>query len=712
MEVVDLPDRAAQLAALVAAGASADDQVAVLRLLGHTGETTHFAVPVARASALWLGQELPMGTQLGAWRLFKPLGEGGMGRVYLAERADGAYEQQAALKLVRLASSPHAAERFTRERQILAGLDHPQIARLLDGGQTAEGWPFLVMEFVDGERLDTWCQHRQLDLAQRVALMQSLCEALAYAHRSLVIHCDLKPANVLVDRHGRLRLLDFGVAHLEGDEAGPAGLTPGYASPEQLAGRAPTTASDVYSLGRLLAELCLPVAGRRQAELQAIVSKATALLPEQRYADAAALQADLRRLLSHRPLEALGRAPLYSARKLLRRRWPWALVASLAVAGAAGFTWRLAAERDRALAAEQRAQDEARTAREVTDFLVNMFSDADVYARARASELRALTLLERGHERLRRDLADRPRQRAPLLHQLGRVLENLGQTARAAELLGEAIDTYLELGDTAPLPELYNAYVSTLNRLGHHGDAWRAIEAWQRNAELQGPKVAHIDNAMGLVLTNLGELDRARQHLQRAVASEDQDIDRPDEARLNARSRIYFANLALVELVAGRAAEAERLVRFALDPAHPSAFRRHGILGMALMAQGRRDDALTQMRLSDAAAVRHFGEITGNRHRALRDYGWVLLQAGQPGEAVRQLRLALQCAEESGEAGHPLAAQTQLRLAQALVASGDRAGARAAFDTALRWAEAHEAGGDALGLQRIRAERDAFLRGG
>lgn len=713
MEVVDLPSRDAQLAALQAQGASSDEQLAVLRLLGSTGATTHFKAPVARASALWLGQELPMGSLLGAWRLLRPLGTGGMGRVYLAERADGAYEQQAALKLVRLASSTEAAERFTRERQILARLDHPNIARLLDGGQTADGWPFLVMEYVDGERIDTWCAQQHLGLAERIALLQALCDALAYAHRQLVIHCDLKPANVLVDRSGRLRLLDFGIAHIEGDdEQGPAGLTPGYASPEQMAGQAPTLASDLYSLGRLMAELCLPVAGRRQAELQALIAKATHVNPSERYADAAALRAELRRLLNHRPLEALGRAPLYALRKGLRRRWPWALAGSLALVAAGGFTWRLALERDRARNAELLAQEEARAAREVTDFLVNMFSDADTYARARASELRALTLLERGHERLRRDLADRPKQRAPLLQQLGRVLENVGQTARAAELLGEAIEAYLELGDKAPLPELYNAYASTLNRLGRYADAWRAVEAWQQHAAPHGPQVAHIDNAMGLVLTNLGELNRARQHLQRALASEGQDAARPDEQRLTDRARVYFANLSLVELTAGRAAEADRLVRYALDPAHPSAFRRHGILGMALWAQGQRDAALVQMRLGDAAAVRHFGEITGNRHRALRDYGWVLLQAGQAAEAVRQLRLALQCAEESGEAGHPLAAQTQLRLAQALVATGDRAGARTAFDTALRWAEAHEAGGDAPGLQRIRAEREAFLRGG
>ncbi|MFN3303433.1 MAG: protein kinase domain-containing protein [Roseateles sp.] len=717
MAALELPDRQAQQAALQASDLSEQERAEVLDLLAASARTTHFAAPIAQAATQWLGHEFQPGEQLGAWRLVRPLGEGGMGRVFLAERADGAYQQQAALKLVRLGLSPDAVARFARERQILAGLEHPHIARLLDGGQTPEGWPFLVMEYVDGEPIDRWCARHALPLDDRLALLQTLCEAVAHAHRQLVIHCDLKPGNVLVDRHGRLRLLDFGIAHIEGQqESGAGGHTPGYASPEQAAGQAPTVAGDVYSLGcllaTLLADLPRPLRRGRRAELQAIVARATALRPEDRYGDVGSLQRDLQRFRLQQPVHALGRRRLYVAAKLLQRRWPWWLAATAALTAAGLFTWQLALERDRARAAELQAQEEARTAREVTDFLVNLFGDADAYARARASELRALTLLERGHERLRRDLADRPRQRAPLLFKLGLVLENVGQTARAAELHREAIADYQQVGDTKPLPELYNAYVSVLNRLGRYREALRAIEAWQRTAAPVGERMAHIDNALGIVLPNLGQAAQARLHLQRALAQQGLLPEQPDAQRLNVRSRTYLANLALVALAEQRPAEAERLARLALDLTQGSAFRRHAILGLALMDQGRTDEALAQMRLGDAAAVRHFGELTGNRHRVLRDYGWVLLRAGRTAEAIRQLRLALQCAEESGEAGHPLAAQTQLRLAQALAASGDRAGARAAFDTALRWAQAHEADGDPLGLARIRTERDAFLRGG
>jgi serine/threonine protein kinase/Tfp pilus assembly protein PilF len=713
LALLDLPDPPARRAALDASDLTADERAEVLDLLAASDRTTRFAAPI-HAAAQWLGHDFQPGEQLGAWRLVRTLGEGGMGRVFLAERADGAYQQQAAIKLVRLGLGADAVAGFTRERQILAGLDHPHIARLLDGGQSAQGWPFLVMEYVEGEPIDRWCERLALNLDARLALLQALCEAVAYAHRSLVIHCDLKPSNVLVDGDGRLRLLDFGIAHIEGQhDQGAAGHTPGYASPEQTAGQPPTVASDVFSLGCLLATLLrtLPQPPRRgrRAELAAIVARATAPQPGDRYPDVMALQRDLHRFQAHLPVQAMGGQRRYVAAKLLRRRWPWWLAGSAALLAASLFTWRLALERDRAQAAQQQAQEEARTAREVSDFMANLFSDADSHARARAAEMRALTLLERGHERLRRDLADRPRQRAPLLDRLGRVLENLGQTPRAAQLYRESIDAYLEVGDTAALPELYNAYVSTLNRLGRYRQAQRALEEWRRLARPVGERVAHVDNMLGVVLTNLGDVARAREHLQRALASQGQDAARPGPPPLSARIRTYLANLALAELADGRPAEAERLVRLALDPAEGTAFRRHALLGMALMAQGRTEEALAQTRLGDAAAVRHFGELSGNRYRALRDHGWVLLRAGRPTEAVQALRLALQCAEASGEAGQPLAAMTQARLAEALAASGDRAGAVAAFDLALRWAEAHEADGDPLGLAQIRAARDAIL---
>jgi serine/threonine-protein kinase len=182
-----------------------------------------------------------------------------MGRVFEAQRSDGHYQQRAAIKVLLGYSGPEALERLKRERQILANLEHPNIARLLDGGTTPAGRPYLVMEFADGEPIDRHAAAHGLDLAARLRLFDQVCEALAYAHRSLVIHCDIKPSNVLVDKDGRVRLIDFGISRLEGEgeDTAPA-MTLAYASPEQKAGQAPGVASDIYSLGRLLQELVAP----------------------------------------------------------------------------------------------------------------------------------------------------------------------------------------------------------------------------------------------------------------------------------------------------------------------------------------------------------------------------------------------------------------------------------------------------------------------
>jgi len=295
----------------------------------------------------------------------RPLGEGGMGRVFLAERSDGHYQQQAAIKLLLGWSGPQALERLTRERQLLARLNHPHIAKLLDGGTTSSGQPYLVMEYAAGDTIDAWCAEQRLPLAARLVLFMSVCDAVAHAHRHLVVHCDIKPANVLVNAEGRVMLLDFGIAQSQDqDSQAPAGMTVGYASPEQTAGQAPGLPSDIYSLGRLLETLVRPVAAshRQGDELAAIVARATARAPEQRYDSAGALQRELQRLLAHRPITALQGRRAYALRKGLRRHWPWALagVATLALTAVLAGQLMLQVQRTRAAearahAAEQRA---------------------------------------------------------------------------------------------------------------------------------------------------------------------------------------------------------------------------------------------------------------------------------------------------------------------------------------------------------------------
>ncbi|MEZ5353883.1 MAG: serine/threonine-protein kinase [Bryobacteraceae bacterium] len=197
---------------------------------------------------------------VGPYRILHPIGEGGMGSVYLAVRDDGAFRKHVALKLLRRDQvSDDLFRRFHQERQVLAGLDHPNIARILDGGQTSDGLPYYVMEFVEGLPLDRYCDERRLDLAARVRIFQQLCRAIQYLHEHLVVHRDLKPSNILVTADGTVKLLDFGIAKLQSpaesfDITSPYGrlLTPGYASPEQISGAPITKASDIYSLGVIL----------------------------------------------------------------------------------------------------------------------------------------------------------------------------------------------------------------------------------------------------------------------------------------------------------------------------------------------------------------------------------------------------------------------------------------------------------------------------
>jgi serine/threonine-protein kinase len=249
----------------------------VLDLLRRAGNIPpwerEFDAPTRRALlAAALADEADRGSAMpercGHWQLLGELGRGGMAEVFLAERREGAAVQRAAVKVLHVGTAPDLAVRFAQERRILASLDDPRIARLFDGGELADGRPWLALELVDGERIDLWCDTQRLDLPARLRLLRDVAGAVHSAHRALVVHRDIKPANVLVTRTGHVKLLDFGIAKSLPADTGAAeatrtqarALTPRYASPEQLLGRAVTTASDVYQLGLLLVELVAGVA--------------------------------------------------------------------------------------------------------------------------------------------------------------------------------------------------------------------------------------------------------------------------------------------------------------------------------------------------------------------------------------------------------------------------------------------------------------------
>lgn len=322
-------------------------------------------------------KDLPHGQRIGPWRLIRLLGWGGMGSVWLAERADKVYEQRVALKLLHRGyihpkPEANAVRRFQQERQILAQLDHPNIARLYDGGMTDDGLPWLAMEYIDGLLLTEWCSRHNSSLKQRLDLFEEICQAIRYAHKNLIVHRDLKPENILVTKDGHIKILDFGIAKLLDDKStadrriqtqtGVRAMSLNYAAPEQITGETITTATDVYALGLLLYELLtdgypydLEGKNRRQIEqiirteepiwpsvfpkencstadlclstggwnkLDTITLKALRKEPEKRYATAGQLLTDLHRFRGNQPILAQRDTIQYRWGKWLHRhRW-------------------------------------------------------------------------------------------------------------------------------------------------------------------------------------------------------------------------------------------------------------------------------------------------------------------------------------------------------------------------------------------------------
>ncbi|MBL8898559.1 MAG: serine/threonine protein kinase [Planctomycetes bacterium] len=318
-------------------------------------------------------EELEIDSRLGAYRIVRRIASGGMGAVYLAARADRQFEGFVAIKVLRRAlSSPRTAARAKLERQTLASLTHPYIARLLDGGETEDGRPYLVMQYIEGEPIDRWCADRALPIRARLELLERVATAVAHAHRKLIVHRDIKPSNILVSADGSPHLLDFGIARLLSgtDGAGREGatqiaFTPGYASPEQRRGERVGTGADIYSLGRLLLAL-LPndLSRGERVELESVVARATAEREEQRYASVEHFNLELERFRRDLPIEAYAGTWAYRTRKFARRHALTLAVAAggllgILAAGSALFAaWHSASE-DRLRATEARKRADA-----------------------------------------------------------------------------------------------------------------------------------------------------------------------------------------------------------------------------------------------------------------------------------------------------------------------------------------------------------------
>ena len=419
------------------------------------------------------------GDVVGPYRLIRELGRGGMGAVWLAERFEGGVKRQVALKLPRLAWDAGLAERMARERDIGALLEHPQIARLYDAGVDSLGRPYLALEYIDGQRLDAWCEAHNLSVRERLRLFQQVARAVAYAHGRLVVHRDLKPSNVLVTADGQAHLLDFGIAKLlhEADARDDAltrdygrALTPHYASPEQLRGEAITVASDVYSLGTLLYELLTgshPYESERKSsaaleqavlqgetapassrvrdkdrakalrgEIDAILGKALQREPAKRYATADALAEDIERHLTGERVLAQPDSLGYRARKALRRHRLGFAVAStvlIVVLVGAGVS----------VVQAKRANDAAERARVVKEFVVDVFkvNDRGSPANNELRQLPAELLLEHGAKLIATRFPGQPELQAELYGVVGRIFADMGSSKLAVEYATKQVES-------------------------------------------------------------------------------------------------------------------------------------------------------------------------------------------------------------------------------------------------------------------------------
>lgn len=447
-----------------------------------------------------------VGKQFGSFRLTRLLGQGGMATVFMAERADKDFEQIAAIKLLKRGLFSSMEQKlFKRERRLLAQLNHPNIAHLIDGGVTEAGISYLVMEYVDGVRLDQYTIDRQLNLRDRLELFVLVCGAVDAAHQSLIVHRDLKPSNILVTRDGIPKLLDFGIAKLllEDDNDGSAqqtvtaALTPGYAAPEQMSGKPITTAADVYALGVILHELLAGSRPNRQetilasnaiamtksvkpgilpmhreplkralhGDLDNIISRALNADPAGRYPTAAALIDDLKRYLEGRPVHAHPRSRLYAIRKFAGRH-----VAAVAIGTA--FSFALLASFGVALWQANSARIETQRANAVRDFLLDLLDTAKANLPPDQKPTPA-ALASIAAKRMKMDTSLPELTRGDLLHTLGQVSLSAGAYDQAASMLKDAASIRAaKLGpEHADTVSTFLQLVDTRTRQGRYSDA-------------------------------------------------------------------------------------------------------------------------------------------------------------------------------------------------------------------------------------------------
>jgi tetratricopeptide (TPR) repeat protein len=724
-------DLAAELRSLLAAHDAADNAAGDFVADGLAAHQREMAREV--------GASL-VGRRLGPYVLERLLGRGGMGAVYLGQRVDDAFRHQVAIKLLRPElASPDLVRRFRAERQTLASLSHPNIARLLDGGATEEGLPFLVMEYVAGVPLEEHCDANRLDLRARLELFGTLCDAVEHAHRNLVVHRDIKPGNLLVTAEGEVKLLDFGIAKLlDAGEEGAENLTraQGYAtlafaSPEQVAGGAITTATDVYALGVLLYRLLTgrspydlsdqplaaaarilceemppppskavsapqapPAEARKRAralagDLDQIVLAALRKEPERRYGSVAELARDVRRHLAGLPVGVRPDTFGYRLGKLARRNRAAAVATALAllalVGGLVAYAWQARVARAEA----RRATVERAKAEQVNAFLRQALASPDPMLGG-GRQVSVAEILDRASIRLGGDLAGQPEVEASLRETLGETYLNLGLSREAEREFRRALGL-MERGREDLYPHRLADRVELAQALSDQG-RWRAAESELRPAlalcQARGERRMECVHALDLLmvtLQNLGRMAAAAAAGRRALA-----LLRSGFPRERFELASVLNNLGICLGNQGKPREAEVLHRQAVTAAREARGERHPLTAEAvanlagvLDMQGRYAEAAPLYR--EALGVQE--ALLGERHfhfiNTLTSYANLLWLMKRPGEAEPVARRAQALARSALGAEHPLTAYAENILGGVLLDAGKPAEAEGHIRTAL-----------------------------
>jgi non-specific serine/threonine protein kinase/serine/threonine-protein kinase len=664
--------------------------------------------------------------RLGPWQLIRRIGSGGMGEVFEARRHDGSFEQRAAVKLLHFgAVAQH--ERFHAERSILARLEHPGISRLLDGGVAEDGRPWMAMEFVAGAPITVHCAQTHATLAERLLLFEQVCDAVAYAHRHLVVHRDLKPANILVDVDGRVRLLDFGIAKLLDRDAqvltqtASVLLTPAYSAPEQISGGEITTAADVYALGLLLFELlagCRPwpqiesslvqtlrtvldgplptlstvAAANTDAPLpcrtlrgdpDAVVAKAARKEPAQRYATVDALKLDVSRLLRGEPVAAREGAHLYRLGHFLRRhRWSLATVTAVFVslAGGLGATaWQAhRAEIQRDVARRDLAREEA-----LRYELTGMFRK--VLAENGDHQLDAKAMLDASAQHLLSAYRERPMLAGPLVITLADLYDALEDAQGGAALLGGYL---AQAGTDADPVSVADARQKLANLELLRGNVDRAGTLLDQAQSFwsQMPNKYDEERLEGLGIR--ARLQRSRGDLPGAITTEQEALQQrlALSGRVHRETAVLYNSLAITLTAANRLQDALAAYR------ETSAIYQALGLGDGLDAQIILGNTGTlELRTGDLRDAEPLLRNAFQRERALAGdsaavaaamgyYGRLLTLTDRGPLAVTTLQEATALGERYAGASSPLALQNRLFLGEAQLGAGDAADARTTLE--------------------------------